>query len=302
MTDDAGAGYGPGSWARSGAWDGTGLPPVAQARLAREGLVRSSLLSVGGAFGAEVVGLQPIGDVMGVIVEHVGWQGLGCPSYGFGGTYRGAGTVVSGAGGSWAGLGGYAQALYRGYDTALDRLVQEATALSAHGVVGVTFDVRGLGQGNREFIALGTAVRADVGARPATPFTTLLGGADSAKLLLAGWMPVAAMVGLAIGIRHDDWATQRQAMAWRANAEVSGYTDLVASTRAAARNELDARGRAAGADGIVVDLLTTVVHSVEPSDNHIDHVAESYLIGSSIAHVGGPHAVSARALAILPVS
>ncbi len=302
MTDDAGAGYGPGSWAGAGSWDGEGLPAVAQARLAREGSVRSSLLSVGGALSAEVVGLRPIGDVMGVIVEHVGWQGLGCPSYGFGGTYRGAGTVVSGTGGSWTGLGGYAQALYRGYDTALDRLMQEAAALGAHGVIGVTFDVRGLGQGNREFVALGTAVRAEGRAHPVRPFTTLLGGVDTAKLLLSGWVPVSAAVGLAVGIRHDDWATQRQAMLWRANAEVPGYTELVASTRAAARGELDARGRAAGADGIVVDLLTTQVHSVEPSDSHTDHVAESYLLGSSIAYVGRSHPVSARALAVLPVS
>ncbi len=297
MTEDAGAGYGP----RSGAWDGSGLPPAAQARLARGGSVRSSLLSVGGALGAEVVGLEPIGDVMGVIVEHVGSQGLGCPHYGPGGTYRGGGTVVSGPRVTWPALDHYAQALYRGYDTALARLTREARWLGADGVVGVTFAVSSLGQGNREFVALGTAVRAEVGARPATPFTTLLGGGDTAKLLLSRWVPVAATVGLAVGIGHDNWASPLHVSVLRPNAEVPGFTDLVGSTREA-RRKLDARGRVTGADGIVIELLTTQVHRLEPVQGHTDYVAESYLIGSSIAHVGGPHPVSARALAVLPVA
>ena len=299
MTD--GAGYGPGAWAGSGSWDGTGLPPMARARLDRPGSVRGSLLSVGAAVGVEAVGLRPIGDVMGVIVQHVGWQGLGCPSYGAGGSWRAARTVVSGSGGGWAGLGGYAKALYNGYDSALGRLMQEATALGAHGVVGVTFGVSAMGQGNREFLALGTAVRADLPVRQQAPFSTLLSGQDTAKLLLAGWVPVAATLGLAVGIRHDDLLMQRQAKAWRTNSEVEGYTELVSATRVGARRELDARVGASGADGAVIDLMSTQVHTVEPTDSHKDHVAECYLLGSSIAGLGLPYPVAARSLAVLPV-
>jgi hypothetical protein len=51
------------------------LPPVARARVDRfagSGL-RTSLLTVPGAVGVEAAGLTPIGEVMGCIVERMGW-------------------------------------------------------------------------------------------------------------------------------------------------------------------------------------------------------------------------------------
>ncbi|MFN2534921.1 MAG: hypothetical protein ABR528_06680 [Pseudonocardiaceae bacterium] len=64
-------------------WDGRGLPPVAaerMARFARSGL-RTSLLTVPGAVGAQSVGFDPVGEAMGCIVEHIGWSGFGGCGY-----------------------------------------------------------------------------------------------------------------------------------------------------------------------------------------------------------------------------
>lgn len=293
-------GYGPASWAGSGTWDGRGLPPAAQARLERQGDVRSSMLDVPGAAALEGVGLQPVGEVMGVIVEHVGWQGLGCPAIG-GGRSGQSRALVSGSQGDWLGMGAYATALYRGYDVALDRMVQEATALGADGVVDVRIDVRGLGQGNREFVVLGTAVRAGGRTRPARPFTTTLTGPHVAALLLGGYAPVRAVVGLAVGIRHDDWQTQRQARAWRVNTEVAGYTELLSATKEGARRQLAERIRRTGGEGAVVDVVRTLVNEVEPTQNHQDHVAESYLMGTAVTRWGRPHHVAGTGLTVMPV-
>ncbi|MDT7635339.1 MAG: hypothetical protein QOI50_7269, partial [Pseudonocardiales bacterium] len=89
-------------------WDGRGLPPVAAARVARfaSGGLRTSLLSVPGAAGVESVGLRPVGEVMGCIVQHIGFAGWqGCGYYGFGGGFGGGlgGGIGGGLGG---GLGG----------------------------------------------------------------------------------------------------------------------------------------------------------------------------------------------------
>ena len=60
-------------------WDGRGLPPAAAARMARfraDG-VRTLLLGLTDAVAAGGAGLTPVGEVMGCIVEHIGWQGFG---------------------------------------------------------------------------------------------------------------------------------------------------------------------------------------------------------------------------------
>src|SRR5215467_4881260 len=120
-------------------WDGTGLPPAAAARMdrfARSGL-RTSLLSVPGAAGVESVGLTPVGEVMGCMVQQIGWQGYGgCGYYGYGG-YAPARTITSTEQRRYAGYRPYVDALYRGYRTAIARMVTEATRMGADGIVGV---------------------------------------------------------------------------------------------------------------------------------------------------------------------
>jgi uncharacterized protein YbjQ (UPF0145 family) len=283
-------------------WDGQGLPPVASARMARfqAGGVRTSLLGVPGAVGVESVGFTPVGEVMGCCVQHIGWRGAGCGQYG--GLFSSSPTVTSGQRG-YAGYAPYVNALYAGYDHALDRLVTEARALGADGVVGVRLSVEHLDQGNREFVALGTAVRAPgaPGPRPPWPFTTDLAGQDLAKLLLAGWVPASIAIGISMAIRHDDWSTRSQVGMFAGNVEVGGYSELVQHVRADARQRFGERVQRSGADGAIVSWMSMNMWSIEPSDNHTDHVAEAIVMGSTVARFHRQAAAPTDALTILPL-
>ena len=169
----------------------------------------------------------------------------------FGGYGGVSSTVTSGQAGGLVGYAPYVDALYHGFDTALYRMLLECQSLGGDGVVGVRLEQRHLGQGNREFVALGTAVRAAGGQRPARLFSTTLNGQDFAKLLQGGWMPASVVIGISVAIRHDDWATRSQASAWTYNTEVSGYTELVNHVRADSRTQLTRRVAAIGADGAI---------------------------------------------------
>jgi uncharacterized protein YbjQ (UPF0145 family) len=287
-------------------WDGKGLPPAAAARMARfqaDG-VRTSLLDVPGAASVTGVGLPPVGEVMGCMVEHIGWQGFGgCGFYGPGAGWaasRGS-TVTSGQGARFAGFAPYVDALYRGYDTALARMLTEAQAMGADGVVGVRLTVTHLGQDNREFTALGTAVRATGSVHAPRPFVTDLPGADVAKLLHAGWVPVSIAFGISVAVRHDDYATRSQAAAWGWNTEVSGYTELVQHVRHDARARFAEHAARAGAEGAIVSYMGLHVSEREPAENHRDHVAESTVFGTTLARFHRGRTAPTRALTILPL-
>jgi uncharacterized protein YbjQ (UPF0145 family) len=288
-------------------WDGRGLPPAAAARMARfqaDG-VRTSLLDVPGMASVTAVGLPPVGEVMGCMVEHIGWQGFGgCGYYGPGagwGMAWGGGTVTSGQGARYAGYKPYVDALYRGYDTAIGRMVIEAQAMGADGVVGVRLSVNHLGQDNREFVALGTAVRAAGAVHPARPFVTDLPGADVAKLLHAGWVPVSIAFGISVAVRHDDYRTLSQARAWTTNTEVSGYTELVQHVRDDARDRFGQHAARAGAEGAIVSSMELRIWEQEPAEGHRDHVAESTVFGTTLVRFHRGPTAPTRALTVLPL-
>jgi uncharacterized protein YbjQ (UPF0145 family) len=288
---------------RDGPWDGTGLPPAAAARMARfqaDG-VRTSLLDVPGATAVTGVGLPPVGEVMGCMVEHIGWAGFGGCGYWGPGAGWGLGTVTSGSGARYAGFAPYVDALYRGYDTALARMLTEARAMGADGVVGVRLSVEHLGQDNREFVALGTAVRANGGVHAPRPFVTDLPGADVAKLLHAGWVPVSIAFGISVAVRHDDYATQQQARAWGDNTEVSGYTELVQHVRHDARTRFAEHTARAGAEGAIVSHMSLRIWEREPAEGHRDHVAESTVFGTTLVRFHRARTAPTRALTVLPL-
>jgi uncharacterized protein YbjQ (UPF0145 family) len=264
--------------------------------------VRTSLLDVRGAVSVTGVGLPPVGEVMGCTVQHLGWQGFGgCGWYGYGWGGGGASTVTSGSRARYAGFAPYVDALYRGWDTAIGRMLTEAQAMGADGVVGVRLSAESLGQDNREFVALGTAVRGEAPRHPARPFVTDLPGADVAKLLHAGWVPVSIAFGISVAVRHDDTYTQRQAGPWSGNTEVSGYTELVQHVRADARQQFAAHGARAGAEGAIVSSMELHVWEREPSDGHRDHVAESTVRGTTLARFTRGSTAPTRALTVLPL-
>ena len=133
----------------------------------------------------------------------------------------------------------YAHALETGWGTAIGRMVTEATAIGADGIVGVRLSQSGLGNDAHEFTAIGTGVRARCRTRPQPRVLARTSRARTSpsSCLRAGCRPISSL-GIAVGIRHDDWNT-RQQRTWSAgNVEVGGYTELIHQTRADARSGL----------------------------------------------------------------
>ncbi|WP_329051444.1 heavy metal-binding domain-containing protein [Amycolatopsis sp. NBC_01488] len=209
--------------------------------------LRTSLLSVPGAVGAEAVGLRPVGEVMGCVVEHA--QDL-------------------------------APSMRRGYATALDRLRAEATELGADGVLAIGCTVTRVSAAVREFVVLGTAVRASRGKRPPRPFTTGLSGPDVAKLMLAGWVPVTVAIGIDGATAYD------LAMTDRPGEEAAVPTDLVSRVRAAARAEFSASVRESGADGGLVSSTTLQAWAL----GHTGAAAVASVFGTAVARFGARRA------------
>jgi uncharacterized protein YbjQ (UPF0145 family) len=277
-------------------WDGKGLPPVAAERVRRAaaGSTWTSLLTVPATVGLEAVGVDPVGEVMGSMVQRVGWAG-----------YQGCDAIQSfGPGGrapriSIGGFAPYRDALVSGYAKAMKRMLLEAAAIGADGVVGVRLTAKQM-QGNaREFTALGTGVRARSRVRPRYVFSTDLSGQDVAKLLTAGWVPVNLVYGIAVLVRHDGVTTRLQT-SWRAgNVEVDGYTQLINRTRAEARERFGRRTRDSGADGAIVSSTGLRIWSIEPSDGHRDHVAEASVFGTSVARFHRSTTAPTRTLTFL---
>ncbi|MFI5591834.1 heavy metal-binding domain-containing protein [Amycolatopsis sp. NPDC051758] len=260
-------------------WDGRGLPPVARARVDRfaaSGL-KTSLLTVPGAVGAEVAGFTAVGEVMGCVVQRVGWTGPG----------------------TWAAdqVKLLSSMLRQGYATALDRIAQEATALGADGVLGIRFTVTPLDEVMREFVALGTAVRAESEQRPRRPFTTGLAGQDVGKLMQAGWVPVSVAIGVA-GRAAYDYNMPNQTVAWAGNTEVDAPTKVVTEVRAAARAEFARAIRDCGADGGIVSAMTLQSWPVQ----EVAVAGIATVTGTAIARFHTGRAAPTSALKILPLN
>jgi hypothetical protein len=163
------------------------------------------------------LGLEPVALVQGFCVMQWGWYGPGS------GYMRGMSpyNIASGGGGGYSETyrcpHGFVSAEHRtwgqnleqpwveeawtqGYGTAYARMMEEATAHDAHGVIGVVDHVGNVADtGTTEFHFLGTAVTVDGGPPPASgvPWSTYLAGQRLTKSIEAGFMPVAVVASLA---------------------------------------------------------------------------------------------------------
>jgi uncharacterized protein YbjQ (UPF0145 family) len=284
----------------SGEWTGVGLPPVAAARTAeaqRSG-TWSSALSTGEFAAIRSVGFEAVGQVMGSAVYRVGSNASYWGYYDCGYQYAGYSTWSGGmAGVAISGEGSRARQLVdvltQARYQAVGRLTAECTALGGDGVVAADLTIAPFPAQPDclEFRVIGTAVRARGSVRPQRPFTTHLDGQGFAALVGAGWVPVALLVGLSIGVRHDDWSTRNQSRLRAGNQEVTGWSELVTATRHDARAQLTEQAGSTGADGVVLGGSGLRIWE-EPcirsrnsgsENDRVDHVAESTLVGSAVA-------------------
>jgi len=277
----------------------SGLPPVAQARMADMASQHSwgSSLGVSEFAAISKVGFHPVGQVLGAAVWNVGdTGGEECP-YGVQ-VYRREGTTT---GQSAMGMIRHVQApqgaaaigsarplvsaLYQARRTAINRMLNECAALGGLGVIAVELTVGAFAEGSMEFRAFGTAVGAHGVSRRGSPFASDLSGQDFTKLIGYGWVPVGLAMGVAVGYRHDDWLAKGQARFTAGNVEIAGYTDLVGQVRRDARNELELDLLRMGAEGVVVREMDTKFSQrscpIVPFGK--DHVVEATVLGTAIA-------------------
>jgi uncharacterized protein YbjQ (UPF0145 family) len=237
-----------------------------------------SLLSAPDFAAITSVGFDPVGQVLGACVVHLGYASRG-------GKCSGTGSYTSQTDLASATSGPFNLLLRQRYGVrhrALSRAIAECQALGGDGIVGVTLSIRPFPAGGTEVTVQGTAVRARTEIRPAAPFTAHVSAPEFASLLRVGWCPTALAFGISLGARHDDTRTRRQARL-TATGEVRGYSALVRDTRRDARKQLEKAIADQGADGVVVDEMT--LHTGErecPAEQGHDHVAEVAILGTTI--------------------
>jgi len=220
-----------------------GIPAAAEERLrtlgAESGQAFTSDLSVPEFALTRRVGLEPITQVLGSSVYHVGWQFMG------GGWYSTSQelTVLSDA---------YNDCRRR----ALGRLQTEAQLAGADAVVGlrVTASRYDWGHDLVEFQAIGTAVRAPGLRTPTGPALTNLSGQECALLLEAGHRPcgIVGATSVFFGTLYT-WTQAIPASSWGgwANVEMVGATQTWYAARHRVLQMLTADAEALGAGGIV---------------------------------------------------
>jgi uncharacterized protein YbjQ (UPF0145 family) len=167
----------------------------------------------------------------------------------------------------------------------------ECQALGGDGVVAAALTMAPfIAQPNcLEFKVIGTAVRARGLYHTKRPFTSHLDGQGFAKLLDAGWVPVELLVGMSIGVRHDDYRTRSQMYSW-GNVEMSGWSELVHAVRSDARQQLRRQGAQQGGDAVIMADSGLRVWSESclrarnlRNTEQEDHVAESTMVGTTVA-------------------
>src|SRR6202050_2746941 len=219
-------------------------------------------------------GFEPLGFVVGSSIYHIGLQ--------------------IGRWGQNQELGVLTQAMYNARELAMSRMQAEAEHLGADGIVGVQLRMQSYvwGQGVLEFIATGTAVRALGAAGGGTEgahrapdgraFTSDLSAQDFFRLLAAGAVPVAFVLGTCVyHIAHQS-AMQAMRQAGQ-NQEMMQFTQGVYEARELALSRMQAEAAAVRASGIVGVNMEI--------KNHVwgEHATEFLAVGTAIRRLSESH-------------
>ncbi|MBR7835340.1 YbjQ family protein [Actinospica durhamensis] len=257
-----------------------GVPEDAMRRLAHlqpgKGGIFTSDLTVNEFLLVREAGFRPLGLVLGSSIYHVGIQ-LG----------------------RWSKnqeLDTLSQAMYHARELAMSRMEAEASALGADGIVGVRLEVefKEFGADIAEFIAIGTAVKAD-GAdhgdhahgwrnNKGKPFTSDLSGQDFWTLIRAGYAPLDMVMGSCVyHIAH-----QRMGQVFGnigRNVEIPQYTQALYDARELAMARMQAEAEALHAEGIVGVQLRQHSHTWG------GHTTEFFAIGTAVRPLRADHVI-----------
>jgi uncharacterized protein YbjQ (UPF0145 family) len=225
------------------ALEGGGLPLQATRRLSEEVAAGhplfSSDLSTKEFALTRNLGYQPLSQVMGSSIFHVGWQ--------YARTYASYPNEME--------LTTLSQAHQRAALLALSRLDQEAALLKAHGVIGVRLTTRDYEWGSDllEFTAIGTAVKLPNTPLPQRPFLSDLSGQEFWTLLQAGYYPIGIVAGYCtyyISLGSLITGQLRNWIGW-SNVEIDPFSQGIHTARDLAMNRLVSMARSFNASGVV---------------------------------------------------
>src|ERR1700729_606533 len=214
-------------------------------------------------------GFEPLGFVIGSSIYHVGLQV-----------------------GRWSQnqeLQVLTQAMYNARELAMARMQAEADHLGADGIVGVNLRMQmyAWGQGALEFVATGTAVRHLTGqgahkAPNGRAFTSDLSAQDFFRLLAAGAVPVAFVLGTCVyHIAHQGVMQSLRQVGQ--NQEMVIFTQGIYDARELALARMQAEATQAKATGIVgVNVAVS---------NHVwgEHATEFLATGTAIRRLSEEH-------------
>jgi len=265
-----------------------GLPTRAKQRLSEEiNTLFTSDLSVKELTLARQKGYQPVSQVMGSSIYHVGWQ------YRRQYVYRPVAQeleVLSDAHQNAALL-------------ALGRLEQEAMLLHAHGVIGVRFTRRQYAWGSDllEYTAIGTAIRLPDVPYGERPFLSDLSGQEFWTLLQAGYFPAGVVVGycsyyVCLG---SNLTQQLQGYLWGSgmyNQEIRPFTQGLYTARHLAMSHAQDMARSMNAQGIVgmhIDSDRNVMEyeTENPSRRYMDLFTHFSVLGTAITAHSKEHEI-----------
>jgi len=265
-----------------------GIPEDAMRRLAemkpgQATTLFTSDLSVNEFLLVREAGFRPLGLVLGSSIYHVGFQM-----------------------GRWSRnqeLETLSQAMYHARELAMTRMEAEAALLGADGIVGVRLDIefKEFGSDLAEFIAIGTAVKADEAATPDggwrnnkdQPFTSDLSGQDFWTLVQAGYGPLGMVMGSCVyHIAHQRF--------WQSignvgqNVEIPQFTEALYDARELAMSRMQAEAEALHAEGIVGVQLLSLPHRWG------GHTTEFFAIGTAVRPLRPDHIIDKPQL-VLPL-
>jgi len=220
-------------------------------------------------------GLEPLTQVMGTSVYHVGWQSV--------------------RSGWWSETSQELAVLTDAYNDcrrrALGRLQQEAGLAEADAVVGVRITTARYDWGSDlvEFQAIGTAVRAPALRTPLGAALTNLSGQDVALLLDAGYRPVGVVGATSVFYGQlYTWGQPIPSGAWGrwGNVEMEGATQTWYHARHRVLEGLEAEAAALGADGIVETDWGQTERPYEANDQLIGVTYTLHALATGVAATG----------------
>ena len=243
------------------------LPKDAGRRLEQleHGLFTSDL-SVNEFLLVKETGFHPLGFVMGSSIYHTGIQTR---------SWRKSQELTK-----------LTEAMYNARELAMTRMEEEATELGADGVVGVRLDVNYYewGRDAAEFIAMGTAVKAENGDsylnKLGKPFTSDLSGQDFWTIMQTGHVPQGLVMGTCVYHIAHRGLGQTLGSAGQ-NVELPNFTQALYEARELAMTRMQDEANQLAASGIVGVRLE------EKSHQWGSHAIEFLALGTAVTKSAG---------------